>query len=233
LLELNQITVYYDKAMALQNISMVVEEGEIVSVIGGNGAGKSTLVRAVSGLKKLTSGEIIFQKKRIDILPPHKIVKKGISQCPERWRIAPEMTVLENLELGAYLIRDKEEKQKRFERVFSLFPVLKERRKQQGGTLSGGERQMLSIGRALMAEPKFLILDEPSLGLAPVLKEKIFESIYTLKERLTILLVEQDTKLALGIANRAYIIENGRLIREGESKSLLEDDLVKKAYLGI
>jgi branched-chain amino acid transport system ATP-binding protein len=233
LLEVNQVTVYYDKAMALQNICMEVREREIASVIGGNGAGKSTLVRAISGLKKLTSGKIIFQGERIDTLPPHRIVKKGISQCPERWRIAPEMAVFENLELGAYLIRDKKEKQKRFERVFSLFPVLKERRKQQGGTLSGGERQMLSIGRALMAEPRFLILDEPSLGLAPILKEKIFESIYALRGSLTILLVEQDTKLALGIANRAYIIENGRLIREGESKRLLEDDLVKKAYLGI
>jgi branched-chain amino acid transport system ATP-binding protein len=233
LLEVNQVTVYYDKAMALQNICMEVREREIASVIGGNGAGKSTLVRAISGLKKLTSGKIMFQGERIDTLPPHRIVKKGISQCPERWRIAPEMTVMENLDLGAYLIRDKDERKRRLERVFSLFLVLKERRKQQGGTLSGGERQMLSIGRALMAEPKFLILDEPSLGLAPILKEKIFESIYTLRGSLTILLVEQDTKLALGIANRAYIIENGRLIREGESKSLLEDDFVKKAYLGI
>jgi branched-chain amino acid transport system ATP-binding protein len=233
LLEVNQVTVYYDKAMALQNICMEVREREIASVIGGNGAGKSTLVRAISGLKKLTSGKIMFQGERIDTLPPHRIVKKGISQCPERWRIAPEMTVMENLDLGAYLIRDKDERKRRLERVFSLFLVLKERRKQQGGTLSGGERQMLSIGRALMAEPKFLILDEPSLGLAPILKEKIFESIYTLRGSLTILLVEQDTKLALGIANRAYIIENGRLIREGESESLLEDDFVKKAYLGI
>lgn len=233
MLEVNQITVYYDKAMALQNICMEVEEGGIVSVIGGNGAGKSTLVRAISGLKKLTSGQILFRGERIDTFPPHRIVKKGISQCPERWRIAPEMTVLENLELGAYLMRDKEEKERRFERVFGLFPVLKERRKQQGGTLSGGERQMLSIGRALMAEPKFLILDEPSLGLAPVLKEKIFESVNALRGSLTILLVEQDTKWALRIADRAYIIENGRLIREGKAKSLLEDDFVKKAYLGI
>jgi branched-chain amino acid transport system ATP-binding protein len=233
LLEVDQITVYYGKALALANISMNVERGEIVSVIGGNGAGKSTLVRSISGLKELSSGKIIFEEERIDSLPVHKIVKKGISQCPERWRIAPEMTVLENLELGAYLLRDKEEKKRRYERTFGLFPVLRERRNQQGGTLSGGERQMLSIGRALMADPKFLILDEPSLGLAPILKENIFTRVNSLKGRLTILLVEQDTQLALGIADRAYIIENGKLVREGRAEDLLEDDFVRRAYLGI
>lgn len=233
MLEVDQITVYYGKALALANISMNVERGEIVSVIGGNGAGKSTLVRSISGLKELSSGKIIFEEERIDSLPVHKIVKKGISQCPERWRIAPEMTVLENLELGAYLLRDKEEKKRRYERTFGLFPVLRERRNQQGGTLSGGERQMLSIGRALMADPKFLILDEPSLGLAPILKENIFTRVNSLKGRLTILLVEQDTQLALGIADRAYIIENGKLVREGRAEDLLEDDFVRRAYLGI
>lgn len=166
MLEVIEITVHYGKALALKDVSMNVKSGEIVSVIGGNGAGKSTLVRAISGLKKLTSGKIVFQGERIDSLPPHKIVKKGISQCPERWRIAPEMTVLENLELGAYLLRDREERMKRLEMVFGLFPVLQKRLKQQGGTLSGGERQMLSIGRALMAAPKFLMLDEFSLGIA-------------------------------------------------------------------
>lgn len=233
MLEVVEITVHYGKALALKNVSMTVKRGNIVSVIGGNGAGKSTLVRAISGLKKLSSGKVIFEDERIDTLSPHKIVKKGISHCPERWRIAPEMSVSENLELGAYLLRDKEERAKRFEKVCSLFPVLEQRLKQQGGTLSGGERQMLSIGRALMAGPKFLMLDEPSLGIAPILKEKIFESINTLRGSLTVLLVDQDTYWALGVADRAYIMENGELIREGEAKSLLEDDSVRKAYLGV
>lgn len=233
MLEVIEITVHYGKALALKDVCMTVKRGEVVSVIGGNGAGKSTLVRAISGLKKLSSGEVMFEGERIDTLPPHKIVKKGISHCPERWRIAPEMTVLENLEIGAYLLREKEERVKRFEKVCGLFPVLGKRLKQQGGTLSGGERQMLSIGRALMAGPKFLMLDEPSLGIAPILKEKIFESINTLRGSLTVLLVDQDTYSALGIADKAYIIENGELIREGEAKSLLEDDSVRKAYLGV
>jgi len=233
LLEVVAITVHYGKAIALEDVSINIKDGEIVSVIGGNGAGKSSLVRAISGLKKVTSGKIIFQGERIDTLPPHQIVKKGISQCPERWRIAPEMTVLENLELGAYLLRDREEKAKRLEVAFGLFPVLQTRLKQQGGTLSGGERQMLSIGRALMAAPKFLMLDEISLGIAPILKERIFESINTLRGGLTVLLVDQDTQMALGITDRAYIIENGKLIRGGEAKHLLEDDFVRRAYLGI
>jgi len=233
LLEVIEINAHYGKALALKNVSMTVKRGTVVSVIGGNGAGKSTLVRAISGLKKLSSGKVTFEGERIDTLPPHKIVKKGISHCPERWRIAPEMSVSENLEIGAYLLKDKEERARRFEKVCGLFPVLKKRLKQQGGTLSGGERQMLSIGRALMAGPKFLILDEPSLGIAPILKEKIFESINTLRGSLTVLLVDQDTYWALGVADRAYIIENGELIRQGEAKSLLEDDSVRKAYLGV
>jgi branched-chain amino acid transport system ATP-binding protein len=233
LLEVVAITVHYGKALALDDVSINIKDGEIVSVIGGNGAGKSTLLRAISGLKKVTSGKIIFQGERIDSLPPHQIVRKGISQCPERWRIAPEMTVLENLELGAYLLKDREEKTRRLDVAFGLFPVLQTRLKQQGGTLSGGERQMLSIGRALMAAPKFLMLDEISLGIAPILKEKIFESINSLKGRMTVLLVDQDTEMALGITDRAYIIENGKLIRGGEAKHLLQDDFVRRAYLGI
>lgn len=233
MLEVNEISVHYGKALVLENISMHLGRGEIVSVIGANGAGKSTLAMAISGLKVLSSGKIMFLGERIDGLPAHRVVKRGISQCPERWRIGPEMSVLENLMLGAYLVQIKEQRRERLERVFDLFPILKERVNQQGGTLSGGERQMLSIGRALMADPKLLILDEPSLGIAPILKEKIFESIESLRENLTILLIDQDAYMALGIADRAYIIESGKMICEGLAEDLLQNDLIRRAYLGI
>lgn len=234
LLSVNSITVHYEAALALKDVSLNVEEGELVAVLGPNGAGKTTLLRSIFGLKKISKGSISFLGKQIHGLSPYSINKSGISLCPERRRLFPEMAVIENLEMGAYLRKDKEEIRKDLIKVFELFPVLEERKNQKAGTLSGGEQQMLAIGRALMAKPKLLMLDEPSLGLSPIIRSKIFKSIREIKnEGTTILLVEQDAYSALRTADRAYILETGNVVLDGTSKDLLANQQVKRAYLGI
>lgn len=234
LLSLKNVTVHYGDALALSNVSLNVEGGELVAVLGPNGAGKTTLLRSISGLKKISKGTIHFMGREIHKMSPSDIAKSGISLCPERRRLFPEMTVLENLEMGAYLRKDKSEIRNDLKKVFDLFPILEERRSQKAGTLSGGEQQMLAIGRALMLKPKLLMLDEPSLGLSPIIKSKIFERILKIKnEGITVLLVEQDAYSALKIAGRAYIIEAGSIVLEGKGKELLANKKIKEAYLGI
>jgi branched-chain amino acid transport system ATP-binding protein len=234
LLEVKDITVHYFKVPAVRNISINVEDGEIAALIGSNGAGKTTTLRAISGLKHPTTGEILFKGKRIDKLPPHKINALGIAMVPEGRRVFPQMTVLENLLMGAFLRKEKDDIQKDLEElVFRHFPRLKERTKQAAGTLSGGEQQMLAMGRALMSAPKLLLLDEPSLGLSPIMCGeigKIIMNIHT--EGRTVILVEQNARLALGLAQHAYVIETGDIALSGPAKELRENDDVKKAYLG-
>jgi len=234
LLEVKDITVHYYKVSAVRNISINVEDGEIVALIGSNGAGKTTTLRAISGLKHPTTGEIHFKGQRIDKLPPHKINALGIAMVPEGRRVFPQMTVLENLLMGAFLRKDKEEIQKNLEGVvFRHFPRLKERKKQDAGTLSGGEQQMLAMGRALMSAPKLLLLDEPSLGLSPIMCMeigKIISNIHT--EGRTVILVEQNARLALALSHHGYVIETGDIALSGPAKELRENDNVKKAYLG-
>jgi branched-chain amino acid transport system ATP-binding protein len=233
LLELEEVKVRYGGIEAVKGISLRVNGGEIVSLIGGNGAGKTTTLNTISGLKRPSSGAIRFQGERIDELPSHSIVAQGVCQVPEGRRIFPRMNVRENLEMGAYSRRDPGGKREDFERVLSLFPVLKERESQLGGTLSGGEQQMLAIGRALMTRPRLLMLDEPSLGLAPLLVEKIFELIGEIhRQGTTLLLVEQNAHMALNIADRGYVIESGSVVLEDSAKNLLGNDQVRKAYLG-
>ncbi|NLW21847.1 MAG: ABC transporter ATP-binding protein [Tissierellia bacterium] len=232
MLELENVNVYYGAIHALKNLSLKIEEGEIVTLIGANGAGKSTTLKAISGLVRPESGKIKLYGKEIQSLNPPEIVKLGISHVPEGRRIFAKMSVMENLEMGAYTRTDKSEVKKDFEMVFSLFPRLLERKEQLAGTLSGGEQQMLAIGRGLMARPKFLLLDEPSMGLAPIIVKEIFSIIKDINETgTTILLVEQNANLALKTADRAYIIRNGEIEMEGHAKELLNDDRVKKAYL--
>jgi branched-chain amino acid transport system ATP-binding protein len=234
MLRIDSATVLYGKALALNRINLSVGDGEFVSIIGSNGAGKTTLLKMISGLKRPDAGMIFFKGERIDSLVAYKIVRKGISLCPERSRIAPKMTVMENLELGAYLRNDQEGINGDFRDVFVLFPRLKERANQLGGTLSGGEQQMLALGRALMARPKLLMLDEPSLGLAPLLKKEIFEKIREIGQKgITILLVEQEATFGLRIAQRAYVLENGRIVLEGPVTELIRNKLVQESYLGI
>ena len=214
LLDVNNITVHYYKVSAVRNISINVEDGEIVALIGSNGAGKTTILRAISGLKKPTTGEVLFKGQRIDKLPPHKINALGIAMVPEGRRVFPQMTVLENLLMGAFLRKDKDEIQKNIERVvFRHFPRLKERKKQSAGTLSGGEQQMLAMGRALMSAPKLLLMDEPSLGLAPIITMEIGKIIRDIQtEGKTVILVEQNARLALALSQHAYVIETGVLV---------------------
>ncbi|MEM2546438.1 MAG: ABC transporter ATP-binding protein [Candidatus Bathyarchaeia archaeon] len=234
MLRLDGVTVYYGGALALENVSLSVEEGTIATIIGPNGAGKTTLLRSIIGLKRINKGSIQFSGKQIEGLSPYEIVRMGISMCPERRRILPEMTVLENLEVGAYLRKEKNEVKADLRRVFDLFPVLEERKSQLAGTLSGGEQQMLAIARALMAKPKLLMLDEPSLGLSPIMKNNIFKKINEIRrEGVTILVVEQDAYSALKIADKGFVLENGKVILEGEGESLLKNDDVRKTYLGI
>jgi branched-chain amino acid transport system ATP-binding protein len=234
LLEVKDITVHYFKVSAVRNISINVEDGDIVALIGSNGAGKTTTLRAISGLKHPTTGEILFKGERIDKLPPHKINALGIAMVPEGRRVFPQMTVLENLLMGAFLRKDKDDIQKDLEEVvFNHFPRLKERTSQAAGTLSGGEQQMLAMGRALMSAPKLLLLDEPSLGLSPIMCGeigKIINDIHT--EGKTVILVEQNARLALALAQHAYVIETGDIALSGPAKELRENDNVKKAYLG-
>ena len=233
MLEVKDINVYYGAIHAIKGISLSVEEGEIVTLIGANGAGKSTTLRTISGLLKPKTGEINFLNKNIAGMPAHKIVREGISQVPEGRRIFAEMTLLENLELGAFTRTDKDEIQNDFKMVFKRFPRLEERKSQLAGTLSGGEQQMLAMGRALMSRPKLLLLDEPSMGLAPLLIKEIFSIIVDInKTGTTVLLVEQNANMALSIANRAYVLETGRITISGDAKELAASEDIRKAYLG-
>lgn len=233
MLEVKDINVYYGAIHAIKGISLSVEEGEIVTLIGANGAGKSTTLRTISGLLKPKTGEINFLGKNIAGVPAHKIVREGISQVPEGRRIFAEMTVQENLELGAFTRSDKDEIQNDFKMVFGRFPRLEERKSQLAGTLSGGEQQMLAMGRALMSRPKLLLLDEPSMGLAPLLIREIFNIIADInKTGTTVLLVEQNANMALSIANRAYVLETGRITISGDAKELAASEDIRKAYLG-
>ena len=232
MLKIDNINLYYGGIHALKDLSLDVKKGEIVTLIGANGAGKTSTLRAISGLEPIKSGTISYKASPINKVPAHKIVSLGLSHVPEGRKIFANLTVLENLELGAYLRKDKEI-QKDMEMVFSKFPRLKEREKQQAGTLSGGEQQMLAIGRALMNRPEMLILDEPSMGLAPLVVKDIFDTIVEInKSGTTILLVEQNANMALSIADRAYVLETGNIVLSGDSKELLEDDSIKSAYLG-
>lgn len=233
MLKVKDIRTFYGSIEALRSVSMEVEEGEIVALIGANGAGKTTLLMTISGMLRAKDGLIEFKGRRIDGLNPHEIVRLGISQVPEGRRIFPGLTVLENIELGAYMVNDKKELLNRIEMVYSYFPILKERSSQLGGTLSGGEQQMLAIGRALMARPRLLLLDEPSLGLAPMMVSRIFEIIRKInREGNTILLVEQNARAALELANRGYVMETGRIVTTDRADLLLQDPKVKEAYLG-
>jgi branched-chain amino acid transport system ATP-binding protein len=234
MLKLKDIHSHYGQIHALQGVSLMVQEGSICCLIGANGAGKSTTLMSISGIQRLTSGEIEFQGKAINGLPPEDIVRRGIVQVPEGRRIFPLLTVEENLSLGAYLRRDKAGVAKALEQAYSLFPILEERRKQLGGTLSGGEQQMLAIARALMSTPRLLLLDEPSLGLAPLIVEHIMGIIRRIREQqgVTILLVEQNAQAALELADYGYVIETGQVVLEDEAKALLENPKVREAYLG-
>lgn len=233
MLKLDDVHTYYGNIHALKGVSLHVDEGEIVTLIGGNGAGKTTTLNTICGLLRPRHGEIYLEGERIDEVPPHKIVELGISQSPEGRRVFPRLTTRENLEMGAFARTDPEGIQKDLAWVFELFPVLKERAKQQGGTLSGGEQQMLAIGRALMARPKVMLMDEPSMGLAPMLVETIFDTIRHLNEQgTTILLVEQNALAALSVADRGYVMETGTIALTGTGQELLDDPRVKAAYLG-
>ncbi len=233
MLTIDNINVYYGAIHALKGISATVAEGEIVTLIGANGAGKSTTLRTVSGLLRAKTGEISFEGKSIAGMAAQDIVKLGISQVPEGRRVFANMSVLENLELGAYIRSDKTEIKKDMDSVFTRFPRLAERRAQLAGTLSGGEQQMLAMGRALMSRPRLLLLDEPSMGLAPLLVKEIFSIIKEINETgTTILLVEQNANMALSIAHKAYVLETGRITLSGTSRELLESEAVRKAYLG-
>lgn len=232
MLELIDVNVYYGAIHALKNVNIKVNEGEIVTLIGSNGAGKSTTLKAISGMEKPKTGEIRLNGKIINSLKAPDIVNLGISHIPEGRRIFSKMSVMENLEMGAFIRTDKLEIKKDYEKIFSLFPRLFERKEQMGGTLSGGEQQMLAIGRALMSRPKLLLLDEPSMGLAPIIVKEIFEIIKDInKTGTTVLLVEQNAYMALNAADRAYIIRNGEIEMEGNAKEMVKDERIKKAYL--
>jgi branched-chain amino acid transport system ATP-binding protein len=232
LLELKDVETYYGNIQALKGVSLSVEQGECVTLIGANGAGKSTTLRSVSGLTPPRTGEVVFRGKDISRTAPQDIVRLGISQSPEGRKCFARMTVNENLDMGAYLRRDAEIEQDR-RRVFELFPRLEERKTQKAGTMSGGEQQMLAIGRALMARPRLLLLDEPSMGISPILTERIYETIAEInKQGTTILLVEQNANFALGVSHRGYVLETGKVVLTDESAKLREDPEVQKAYLG-
>ena len=233
ILEINDLRVNYGAIKAVQGLSMSIKAGSIVTLIGANGAGKSSTVRSIAGLNKSVSGEILYKGENILGKQPEEILKKGIALSPEGRRIMPHLTVLENLELGAYIRKDKDGIKRDIEWIFDLFPRLRERSKQLGGTMSGGEQQMLAVGRALMSNPELVMLDEPSLGLAPILVQEIFSIIRKINEMgKTVLLIEQNAFAALSVANYAYILEVGKIILEGEGKTMLKDTRVKAAYLG-
>jgi branched-chain amino acid transport system ATP-binding protein len=234
LLEVDNIQAGYDGVVALHGVSFAVQTGEIVSIVGANGAGKSTTLKTISSLLRPMSGSIRFDGTRLDTQSPHDVVKRGIAHVPEGRRLFARQTVMDNLLLGAYTRGKTAEREQDLDKIFSLFPVLKERYKQKAGTLSGGEQQMLAIGRGLMLRPKLLMLDEPSLGIAPRLVDKIFETIQELnRDGLTILLVEQNVREALEVANRAYVLQTGSVVMEGLGEDLLQSDMVQKAYLGL
>ncbi|WP_026370401.1 ATP-binding cassette domain-containing protein [Kallotenue papyrolyticum] len=234
MLELRDVHSYYGNIHALKGISLSVNQGEVVTLIGANGAGKTTTLRTISGLLRPRQGQILLNGQRIDHLPPHQIAQLGVAHAPEGRRIFGRMTVRENLEMGAFKRSDRAEIQRDMERVFSLFPRLRERINQAGGTLSGGEQQMLAIGRALMSRPRILLLDEPSMGLAPVLVEQIFRIIEDInREGTTILLVEQNALMALGVAHRGYVLQTGEIVLQGDAASLEQNEMVQKAYLGM
>jgi branched-chain amino acid transport system ATP-binding protein len=232
-LEVRDIHTYYGNIHALKGISIKVEAGEVVTLIGSNGAGKSTTLKTISGVLKPRTGSVHFEGKRIDQIEPDEVVKMGIAQSPEGRRIFSRMTVMENLEMGAYSRKDRTGIQSDMERVFMLFPRLKERLNQKGGTMSGGEQQMLAIGRSLMSRPKVLLLDEPSMGLSPILVETIFGVIRDInKDGTTVLVVEQNALMALQVAHRGYVLQTGTIVMEDTSKNLMQSELVRKAYLG-
>jgi branched-chain amino acid transport system ATP-binding protein len=233
LLQIKDLSVYYEKARALHDVSLDVDEGEIVSIVGANGAGKTTILRTISGLKKPASGEIWFQNKRIDGLPAHAIVNMGISQIPAGRMIFAAMTVEDNLKIGAFLRKDTKQINQDLEATYKLFPILKEKKMQMGGQLSGGQQQMLAVSRALMARPKLLLMDEPSTGLSPILVAEVANIIRDInKEGISILLVEQNCRMALKLAKRAYILEVGTIALQGNGCDLVNNDMVKKCYLG-
>ena len=233
MLKLENINAFYKEIQAIWNVSLIVQKGEIVTLVGPNGAGKTTLLRIISGLLKPASGTIEFMGNPIEKVTPNKIVEYGISQVPESGKIFTEMSVLENLELGAFVSRARKEKDLSLERVYEIFPRLAERKSQKAGTLSGGERQMLAIGRAIMSQPQLLMLDEPSFGLAPISVERMFNAIEKINQQgVTILWVEQNVKACLELAHRAYLLENGLIVGEGKGKELLSFESVRQAYLG-
>jgi branched-chain amino acid transport system ATP-binding protein len=234
MLELKDVHTYYGNIHALKGVSLRVDQGEIVTLIGSNGAGKSTTLRTIQGINRPRAGTILLEGEALEKLPPHEIAFRGVAQSPEGRLIFPRMTVMENLEMGAYARNSREGFDQDLERAFTLFPRLKERISQKGGTLSGGEQQMLAMGRALMARPRILLLDEPSMGLSPILVELIFETIQTInKEGMTILLVEQNALMALSIANRGYVIQTGEIILTDTADNLKKNEMVRKSYLGI
>jgi branched-chain amino acid transport system ATP-binding protein len=248
LLDVTNLTVCYDKAMLINNISLHVDRGELVSLVGPNGAGKSTLLRTITGLVAwekenlrgttggdvTIEGQVSFDGQRIERMPAHEIVKLGLVHCPERRRPFREMTVYDNLLAGAYLSQDKESNAKNLATVYKLFPVLAERSKQISGTLSGGEQQMLAIGRAIMSQPKLLLIDEPSTGLAPLLREEVFQTIMEIRKLgITILLVEQEVARVFKMASRNYVLSSGKIIAEGQGEQLLADEVIRKTYLGL
>jgi branched-chain amino acid transport system ATP-binding protein len=233
-LEVKKVNLAYGQMQVLKEVSLQVREREIVSLIGANSAGKSSMLNAISGLVPISGGEILFEGNRIDSLPSHEIIENGIIQVPEGRRIFPFMTVKENLEMGSYNRRAREKSRESLQRVYELFPHLAERKDQLGESMSGGEQQMLAVGRALMAGPKILMLDEPSLGLAPIVVGMIFQVLQEVnRQGVTILLVEQNVKESLDISSRGYVLENGRVVLEGAGKDLLENSYLKKAYLGL
>jgi branched-chain amino acid transport system ATP-binding protein len=234
LLELEGVNSYYGKIHALKGVSLTVEEGEIVTLIGGNGAGKTTTLRSVSGLLHPKAGSVRLMGKDITKMSPNAIHREGLGMVPEGRGIFPRLTVLENLEMGAYIVKDRDTVERGIERAFTLFPRLKERASQKGGTLSGGEQQMLATARGLMSEPRILLMDEPSMGLAPVLVDQIFDVIRELNAKgTTILLVEQNALMALGVAHRAYVLQTGSIVLSGKADEVARDESVRRAYLGI
>jgi len=247
-LEIDKLTVCYDKAMIINDISMHVAAGELVSLVGPNGAGKSTLLRAITGLVVWEKGihrgtregdislegQVVFEGEHLERVPAHEIAKKGLIHCPERRRPFREMSVIDNIYAGAYLLKDKDQVQKNLENAYQLFPRLKERANQISGTLSGGEQQMLAIGRSLMSSPKLLCIDEPSTGLAPIMKEEVFKKISAINNMgITVLLVEQEVSAVFAMASRNYVLSSGKIIAEGSGKELLKDEVLRKTYLGL
>ncbi len=234
MLDVVNLAVSYGKAQVLHNVNLRVARGEVVAILGPNGTGKTVLLRTISGLLKPVEGSITFQGERIDGLPSDEIVRRGIAHCPERQKLFPEMTVFENIEMGAYLRRDKAQIHLDLDRVFSMFPILAERKNQEARTLSGGEQQMMTLARALMSNPKLLMLDEPSLGLAPIMREKLTRAITDIRTTgVTVMMVEQDVGLALSVADRGYVFEQGTVFIEGSREFLIGNPRVKEAYLGI